>query len=156
MDMRLFDLVLATLALVAALALWAFAFSLAARTGRLLLSAGLYLIFEPRQGRHIARAQRDERPTYDGDPVDIRDERTEAERAAEYAAMRARTEMLPITVSAAPLVDFAAQLHPTDLEQLKAELEAIERDVLRTFRMRVDAALMAFTGDYTQEFAAVS
>ena len=139
--------VVISLPFIAALALWAYGFSLCGRTGRLILTAGAYLIFEPRIGRHVARAVRDEPPTYDGDPVNIRDTRTEAERAADYALMREQTELLPVTVSAAPLMDWTAELHPSDFEELRATLEDIER----RFRATVDAAVADFMRGQTAE-----
>jgi hypothetical protein len=132
---------------VFAAVLWAFAFSLCGRTGRLLLTAGIYLIFEPRRGRHEARSVRDQPPTYDGDPVSIRDNRTEAQRATAYALMRAQTELLPVTVSAAPLMDWTSELYPTDFEELRATLEDIER----RFRATVDTAVADFMRGQTTE-----
>lgn len=119
-------------------ALWMYAFTLCGRIGRTWLTGGLYLIFEARVGKH-------EMPVYEDEPVRIHEHRTEDERAAEYAAMRAETQALPVTVSAAPYVDWTAALHPTDLDELRATLEGIEAH----FRAVVDAAVADFLHEHT-------
>jgi hypothetical protein len=147
---RYFVAALVALPFVLAAALWLFAFSLSGRAGRLWLSGGLYLIFEPRIGRHEL-VESKERPVYEDEPVTIRDTRTEAERMAAYAAMRAETQTLPVTVSAAPYTEWTAALAPTDLDELRATLEAIEAH----FAATVDAAVAEFLRERTDVYALV-
>jgi hypothetical protein len=135
---------------VMAAAFWLYAYSLCGRTGRIALTGGLFLIFEPRHGRHEL-IETKERPVYEDEPVTIRDHRTEAERIADYAAMRAETADLPVTVSAAPYADWTASLAPTDIDELRATLEDIERRFVAT----VDAAVAEFLREHTGAHALV-
>lgn len=151
MTERYFVAALVALPFVLAAALWLYAYSLSGRTGRILITGGLFLIFEPRTGRHEL-IETKERPVYEDEPVTIRDHRTEAERVAAYAAMRAETQTLPVTVSAAPYTEWTAALHPTDLDELRATLEAIEA----RFAATVDAAVAAFLHEHTGSHALVS
>lgn len=144
MTQRYFVAALVALPFVLAAAFWLYAFSLCGRTGRIWLTAGLYPAFEARIGRHELIETR-ERPVYEDEPVTIRDHRTEAERIAAYAAMRAETQTLPVTVSAAPYTEWTAALHPTDLDELRVTLEAIEA----RFAATVDAAVADFLREHT-------
>jgi hypothetical protein len=126
--------------------LWIYAFSLCGRTGRMWLTAGLYLIFEAREGRHVL---------YEDEPVTIRDQRSEEEKMAAYAAMRAETEMLPITPSAAPYMTWTAALHPSDLDELRERLDAVQRDFMTGFAVRIDAVVEEFLRERTDELAIV-
>ena len=144
-----FAVVLIAMAFTGSAVLWIAAFNLSGRTGRLVLTAGLYLVFEARRGRHELR---DETPTYDGDPVHLRDHRSEEERAADYANMRAETQALPLTISAAPYMAWTGELHPTDLDELRYRLERVQAE----FAARVDAVLNEFLREHTDEQALVA
>jgi len=124
--------------------LWIYAFSLCERTGRIWLTAGLYLVFEPRVGRHEA-------PIYEDEPVHIRERRTEDQRIADYAAMRAETQQIPVTVSAAPYASWAAELYPDEAERLRDALEDIERRAVAAFQVAVDRAVEEFLREVTTE-----
>lgn len=149
MTERYFVALLVALPFVGAAGLWLYAFSLCGRTGRMVLTAGLYLVFEARVGRH-------EMPVYDDEPVRIREHRTEDERVAEYAAMRAETAVLPLTVSSAPYAEWAAQLHPDDLDELRISLERIERAAVSAFSAAVDDAVAEFLRERTDSHALVT
>jgi hypothetical protein len=133
---------------VMAAALWIYAFSLCSRTGRILLTAGLWLLVEPRHGVHEMPATK-ERPTYEDEPVRIRERRTEDERIAAYANMRAETMELPVTVSAAPYIGWAAELAPTDLDELRASLDSVVTGFHNDLTARLDAVLADVLAEHT-------
>lgn len=93
-------------AFIGAVACYAAAWNLSGHTGRRVLAFGLDLesIFRSRQGRHRETAM------YDGEAVHTHDHRTEEERQAEYQRLRDEAVTAVISVSAAPLVDFTAEL----------------------------------------------
>lgn len=152
MTTRYFIAVVVSLPFALAAGLWAYAFSLCGRTGRLVLTAGLFLVFEARRGRH---EMLDEPPTYEGEPVRVRDHRTEDERAAAYALMRAETQAMPVTVSAAPYTAWTAALHPTDLDELRASLDAVVTDFQRDLTAKLDAVVSEFLRERTGEQALI-
>jgi hypothetical protein len=141
---RYFVALLLALPFTLAAGLWMYAFTQCTRLGRIVLTAGLYLVFEPRIGRH-------EMPVYEDEPVHIRERRTEDERAAEYAAMKAETELLPLTVSAAPYTAWTSALHPTELDELRASLDAVVRTFQRDLTARLDAVVDDFLREHTEE-----
>lgn len=151
MTMQHFIQGLSAMAFVGSAALWLAAFNLAGRAGRLVLTAGLYLIFEPRIGRHEMRG----RPVYEDEPVHLRENRTEEQRIEAYQLMVAETQMMPVTTSAAPYTVWAAALHPTDLDELRASLDAVVRDFQRDLTLKMDAVLADFLRERTEEHALV-
>lgn len=148
MTMHRFAIVLLAMCMTGSASLWIYAFTLCERRGKILLTAGLFLAFEPHVGRH-------EMPVYEDEPVHIRERRTEEQRIAAYATMVAETAALPVTTSAAPYTAWATALHPTDLDDLRARLDQVQRDFMTGFAMRVDAVVEEFLRERTDELAIV-
>lgn len=161
-----FELILTAMAWTGSAAMWWYAWSLCGPTGRARLTFGLGPLaarLRRTPGRHVMAEPKDEKPTYDGEPVRL-SRRTEAERAAAYAAMRERASAALAPVSGAPLVEFTEELRrltesdgmpavPAALAALRevvhlhAELAQIEAD----YRLRIDAAVALATGGKTEE-----
>jgi len=162
MAIHTFETILSSFAFAGATALWAYAYALAGPVGRNRLAFGLLAYLH--RGRHTASAvQADvldahearQLALYEGETVHLRNLPSELERMAAYDRLRSDglTEVIP--VSSQPLVAFAEQLHPSDLDRLHEELDAIERDMHRNLALRVEAALAEFLREHTRELALV-
>jgi hypothetical protein len=173
-----FHVILIGMAFTGAAGLWAAAWTLCGPVGRRRLAFGLRLdelardmqSWTSHSGRHETIKTR-EVPLYDGEAVRHLGRRTEAERQAEYAALRAEAVEAAVSVSAAPLVDFTAELKlltqsdsqpavPADLAalhevvRLHEELAAVEASYAQ--RIRLAIARATAPNDLTQEYALVN
>ena len=172
-----FEMILTGMAVVTGSGLWIYAWTLSGPTGRRVLSFGLdrplRALGADLKGRFVPegaheRTRTREVPIYDGEPVRMR-VRDEAQRVAEYAALREEAQAVA-SVSAAPLVDFTGELRrlmdeeapaavPPDLAALQEvvrlheELAAVEA----SYAQRIAAAIRrAHPSEATQEYRLVA
>jgi hypothetical protein len=163
MGKHTFETILSAFALTGAAACWLYALTLAGPVGRNRLTFGLLAYLH--RGRHTANAVQTDildlrearQPVvYEGETVRLGRLPDELERMAAYEQMRSDGLAEAIPVSSQPLVAFAEALHPSDLEQLQATLDGIEREMHRRLTQSIDAALAAFLADHTRELALVT